>query len=103
MRRTCKIIWKDIRWFLNNLSQLERLVFLLVWLFFVLRVVFPVKHMANGYVIYLDPIFESEVCLKEGVGCDVDVSRTFLWVGLVSLTVLGLGYLNRRAKLAKKS
>lgn len=72
------------------------MVFLIVWTLIVLRVMFPIKHMPNGYVVYLDPILESGICVEESVGCDVDVSRTFTAAGVLGLTALGVGILKRR-------
>lgn len=96
MRKTIKIIFRDIRRFLRGLSKGEGLIFLIVWILIVFRVVFPIKHMPNGYVVYLDPIQESELCVEDATGCDVDVSRTFTAVGVLGLTALGTIILKRK-------
>lgn len=96
MRKIFYYIIRDVSKFLRSLSPREQFWFAIVWVLIVLRVVFPIKHMDNGYVLYLHPFQEQEMCLIRAANCEVDISRTFAAVGTLGLTALGIGYLKRR-------
>ncbi|PIR87013.1 MAG: hypothetical protein COU11_02165 [Candidatus Harrisonbacteria bacterium CG10_big_fil_rev_8_21_14_0_10_49_15] len=94
-----KYIVRDLRRWLRSLSPREQAVFAVIWLLMVLRAVFPILHMPNGYVLYLYPFQESELC--ETVACDLDRSRTFAASATLGLTALGIGVLLRKRRNLK--
>ena len=96
MRKTLQVILRDARSFINSFHGWWRLGFIIIFLLMVFRVLYPVLHIENGYVLYLYPFFEQEICLKEI--CNIDRSRTFTAVGTLGLTFLGLWYIKNEKK-----
>ena len=63
-----------------------------------LRIILPVWHRADGYVVRLYPFWESAVCTARDSECNIDRSRTAFESGSVALAALGILYMRRKRR-----
>ncbi len=61
---------------------------LLLTIFCILRIIYPVRHTSSGYVVHWYPALEGELCAAQP--CSVDRSRTGLEISVAVLLAAGL-------------
>lgn len=88
LARTVKIAASMVQWLRYHLPRLplhEQVLVLIAFVLIGLRTIFPIWHLADGYVLYAYPFRESATCLERRAHCEIDRSRTGTQVLLIAL------------------
>lgn len=89
------------RWFAKRYSKLSagnQLLVVVLITFMVVRVIFPVWHLWDGYLIHIYPFRESELCLRQRADCQVDRSNTAIQAGSFGLLAVGILLAHKKRK-----
>lgn len=75
---------------LRQLSRGEQVIVVVAATFIAVRIILPVWHLWDGYLLHAYPFRESEICLRQRADCQVDRSTTAIQAGSAGLIALGV-------------
>jgi hypothetical protein len=82
----------------NTLPPVDQAIVIVAFVLISLRIILPIWHTDNGYLLYWYPFEESEVCVQEKAKCNIDRSRTAVESGSIALFVAGILLMRRGRK-----
>lgn len=96
--RFFKEIFKRLRREVHEQDTLGKIIVIIAVTFASIRIILPVWHRADGYVLYEYPFYGSAVCLERSADCQVDRSRTATGSIGFLLAAAGLAYIRKKRR-----